>query len=497
MNQAVDTYKVSFEQLSNETYTVTLPLAVFAPTDDDLFIEREKLIEHIISDLSSDLAAARTELELRQREITAMAEDMAQREMEAAKNQAKLIGQEKVIARLEVSAGAATTAALQAKQAALDALTAECADLMARVAVLEAELSESQAALAAAGDASGRAADAFARLNHSEAKREELNSRLSDMERDCTELREKLARSQGDLAAVRHELSRANESLARAEVAKKNALAAQSAQFAEREQQTAQARNQETAGMMLVSKTEWKELKELPQSLARLTKEKDKLTLENKKLGEYRSRINELEQQQKSHEAVCERSKMLLDEMYGRHQSTKMDLDYTLMLLRMFNNQPEYKSKTGRLTIMALGTDQIVLPDDQAVHDNVPVCWWNTRGGMGCIVMLSATPNEDGEDFLIFPSFAAYIEGVDGAVDIAKAVMPPKDEWPAIIEHMKKLDSAAMTKMMDQANAAAIEYSRLANPEAQAAILNAAKSRLAREQEARRRATKQKRGSKK
>ncbi len=129
------------------------------------------------------------------------------------------------------------------------------------------------------------------------------------------------------------------------------------------------------------------------------------------------------------------------------------------------------------LTIMALDSGALKSADSHTIHPNTPLCWWNTKGGLGCVTMLSAEPADDGEHYLIFPSFSATIPGVEGVVDVAKAVMPPEEEWPAIIEHMQALDSAKMKKAMDEGDLAAKRYSHLVNPDAIHVITEAERAR--------------------
>lgn len=487
MNQAVDTSLV-FEQETEERYLVKLPLAVMQPTDGSLSIEKDKLTEIIIDDLNAKVAEGEAEIEFHQRAASSLRGEVARLTAELTTTGAKLAGQQRLLDRLGGESAEASSAALQAKQEALELVGAQVVELQAQVADLETKLAAALAEVKATGDAAGRAADANARLKHSEEIRERLTASMAELQGSCKELREKVETLTADNGNQARELQQVKAGLARADVAKKNALEAQAAQFAEQNRQMTTV----AEGMALISKAELAELRNQAKRVPELVEELDRMTKKNdgtnEVLGAYRSKINNLEQLVESAGVAEERAAGLLKEMHGRCMAYKLDLDYALMALRMFNNQPEYKSDTGRLTIMALSPDHLQSADSHTIAKNTPLCWWNTKGGLGCVTMLSAEPNEDGEHYLIFPSFSATIPGVDGVVDVAKAVMPPEEEWPAIIEHMQAMDSAKMTKAMDAGDLAAKRYAHLENPEAIGIIAEAENERHRREARSSRRA---------
>lgn len=489
MNQAVD-IPVVFEQETEERYFVKLPLAVMQPTDGSLYIEKDKLTEIIINDLSAKVAEGEAEIELHRGTAISLRGEVARLTAELTTASARLAGQQRLLTRLGGESAEASSAALQAKQEALELVGAQVVELQAQVADLEANLAVALAEVKATGDAAGRAADANARLKHSEEIRECLVAAGAELQRNYEALCVKVEGLTADQANLSRELQLARDGLARADVAKKNALDAQAAQFAEQRQQLTTVAD----GMTAISKSELASLrnlaKQVPDLEAALERANTKNDGTNEVLGAYRSRINHLEQCQAASEVAAERAAGLLKEMHGRCMAHKLDLDYTLMALRMFNNQPEYKSDSGRLTIMALSPEHLQSAESHTIDRNTPLCWWNTKGGLGCVTMLSAEPNEDGEHYLIFPSFSAKIDGVDGVVDVAKAVMPPKEEWPAIIEHMQALDSAQMTKAMDAGHEAALRYAHAVNPEALSVIAGAEHERKVREARAARRTNK-------
>lgn len=480
MSQAVNT-SVVFEQETEERYFVKLPLAVMQPTDGSLSIEKDKLTEIIIDDLNAKVAEGEAEIELHRGTAVSLRGEVARLTAELTTAGAKLAGQQRLLARLGGESAEASSAALQAKQEALELVGAQVVELQAQVADLETQLAAALAEVKATGDAAGRAADANARLKHSEESRERLTVSMGELQGNCNELREKVEALTTGNDSLARELQQVKASLARADVAKKNALEAQAAQFAEQHRQMATVAD----GMAVISKAELAELRNQAKRVPGLVEELDRVNEKNngtnEVLGAYRSRINHLEQRVESMAAAEERASGLLKEMHGRCMAHKLDLDYALMALRMFNNQPEYKSETGRLTIMALNTDGLQSAEHHTIAPNTPLCWWNTKGGLGCVTMLSAEPNEDGEHYLIFPSFSAKIDGVDGVVDVAKAVMPPKEEWPAIIEHMQAMDAAKMIKAMDDGDLAAKRYAHLENPEAIGIIAEAEHERRRRE----------------
>lgn len=495
MNQAVDT-SVVFEQETNETFIVKLPLATLQPTDGSLSIEKDKLTDIIITDQNERIAELSAELELQGVTTSTLREEVVSLTMELATSRAKLAGQEKLLARLGGADTEVSSAALQAKQKALDALGNRVVELQDQVEKLEGLLATAQEQAKAAGDAAGRAADANARLKHSEEQREALAAEGIRLLRDCKALRDDLDKALSENEVLTQELEKVRAALSRADVAKKNALDAQAAQFGE------QIRGMTAVadGMAVISKSELAALrnkaKQADDLQEDLNRTQTKLDGVNEVMGAYRTKINHLEQLVESAGVAEERAAGLLKEMHGRYMAAKLDLDYTLMAMRMFNNQPEYKSDSGRLTIMSLDPKHLQSEDRHTIHPNTPLCWWNTKGGLGCVTMLSAEPAEDGEHYLIFPSFSATIPGVEGVVDIAKAVMPPKEEWPAIIEHMKKLDSAQMTRAMDAGHEAATRLAYLSNPDALPVIAASEDARRWREGRAAKRATQTARSNK-
>lgn len=476
MSHAANT-DVLFEQDTNDVFLVKMPLAVLQATGGDLSIEKDKLTEIVIDDLKVRAAEAEAEVAICRGSIVTLRGEVATLTTELSTSRARLAGQERLLARLGGESAEASSVALQAKQEALDALSAQLVEQQDLVAELERKLIAADQEVRAFGDAAGRAADANARLIHSEDSRKRLESELGEAVSTIAELRAKVEALATENGRLTREWKQASDGLARADVAKKNALEAQAAQFAEQSRQMSVVAD----GMSVVSKSELAELRRLAKrvpdleaALGRAETKADKL---NGVMGSYRAKINELEQANASREATEERAADLLKEMHGRCMANKLDLDYALMALRMFNNQPEYKSDSGRLTIMALDSGALQSADSHTIHPNTPLCWWNTKGGLGCVTMLSAEPADDGEHYLIFPSFSATIPGVEGVVDVAKAVMPPEEEWPAIIEHMKALDSAKMKKAMDEGDLAAKRYSHLVNPDALPVITEAERAR--------------------
>ncbi|WP_429169371.1 hypothetical protein [Aeromonas hydrophila] len=451
-------------------------------------VQAGKLTDVVISDQNEKIAELSAELELNSRATSTLRGEVASLTMELTTAKAKLAGQEKLLARLGGATAEATSAALQAKQQALDMLGQQVVELEERVVELEGLLATAQEQAKAAGDASGRAADANARLRHSEEQREALAAEGIRLLRDCKALRDDLDKALSENEVLTQELEKVRAALSRADVAKKNALDAQAAQFSE------QIRGMTAVadGMAVISKSELAALrnkaKQADDLQEDLNRTQTKLDGVNEVMGAYRTKINHLEQLVESAGVAEERAAGLLKEMHGRYMAAKLDLDYTLMAMRMFNNQPEYKSDSGRLTIMSLDPKHLQSEDRHTIHPNTPLCWWNTKGGLGCVTMLSAEPAEDGEHYLIFPSFSATIPGVEGVVDIAKAVMPPKEEWPAIIEHMKKLDSAQMTRAMDAGHEAATRFAHLSNPDALPVIAASEDARRWREGRAAKRA---------
>ncbi|MGL5303263.1 MAG: hypothetical protein ACRC9M_06635, partial [Aeromonas sp.] len=306
-----------------------------------------------------------------------------------------------------------------------------------------------------------------------------------------------LDKARSENGSLTKDLELARASLARADVANKNALDAQAATFAEQHKSMTAVAD----GMVMIPKSEAlalrKDAKELGATQAKLATQAKKLDGVTSVLGAYRTKINNLEQLLEASTRSEERAGGLLKEMAGRCELYKCDLDYAMMAMRMFNQQPEYKSDTGRLTIMALSPEHLQSEDILTISPNTPLCWWNTKGGLGCVTMLSAGVNENGERFLIFPSFAVAFPGLEETVDIVKEVMPPEDEWPAIIEHMSKLDSAEMTKAMDAGSDLAERYAAVANPNAKTVIRDAQLAKLHRETTAALWAKKNQRTSKK
>ncbi|WP_270820429.1 hypothetical protein [Aeromonas sp. Y311-2] len=468
--------EVIIRQESQEVYVVTLELASLTPTGESLEIERERLIDHIITHQYRDLAALRSELGVREQLLAAATSKLSSLDGELAIERATSEGRQKVIERLTLESGSANSEAVQAKQATIERLAGECADLRARIGELERELAASKEGAAAAGDASARAADAYARLAHVEARRDELAASLQSEQTDKNHLAVQLKDRQAKLATAEREVRQLRDSLAVADRGKQNALAALETRLREAHALELQAVRSEYDGVAAVDQKELttlrrqaKQVPDLEREIARLQEKCDGLLATNKT---YKGNIKKLEAEQESFARTMEKAQNMLTVVNGHYAQARRDVDYAYMSLRAFNNQPEYKSDSGRLTIMSLHPGHIQSTDNETIHPDKPICWWNTPRGLGCVVMYSAAPrDDDGEHYLIFPSFSVTVAGVDETIDIAKAVMPPKDEWPAIIEHFKQMSAKEMQVAMEHSEAAAIAYTEMKNPDAEAKIL--------------------------
>ncbi|MGL6448927.1 hypothetical protein ACSZNO_21625 [Aeromonas veronii] len=198
--------EVIIRQESQEVYVVTLELASLTPTGESVEIERERLIDHIISNQYRDLAALRSELGVREQLLAAATSKLSSLDGELAIERATSEGRQKVIERLTLESGSANSEAVQAKQATIERLAGECADLRARIGELERQLAASKEGEAAARDASARAADAYARLAHAEARRDELAATLKAEQTDKSHLGVQLKDGQAKLATAERDV---------------------------------------------------------------------------------------------------------------------------------------------------------------------------------------------------------------------------------------------------------------------------------------------------
>ncbi|MGL4506244.1 MAG: hypothetical protein ACRCUF_10975, partial [Aeromonas sobria] len=92
--------EVIIRQESQEVYVVTLDLASLTPTGESLEIERERLIDHIITHQYRDLAALRSELGVREQLLAAATSKLSSLDGELAIERATSEGRQKVIERL-------------------------------------------------------------------------------------------------------------------------------------------------------------------------------------------------------------------------------------------------------------------------------------------------------------------------------------------------------------------------------------------------------------
>ncbi|WP_279448518.1 hypothetical protein [Aeromonas hydrophila] len=192
-----------------------------------------KLTDVVIQDKDERIAELSAELDFQGGIVAGLRGELATATTELTIARAKLAGQERLLARLGSQATEASSVALQAKQQVLDSMGLQVVELQSKVDELEGLLAVAQQEVAAAGDAAGRAADANARLVHSEEKREALAAEGIRLLRDCSALRQDLDKVQSDNEILTQELDKARAALSRADVAKKNALDAQAAQFGE------------------------------------------------------------------------------------------------------------------------------------------------------------------------------------------------------------------------------------------------------------------------
>ncbi|MGL5480350.1 MAG: hypothetical protein ACRDC7_00540 [Aeromonas veronii] len=422
-------------------------------------VQAGKLADVVISDQNEKIAELSAELELNSRAASTLRGEVASLTMELTTAKAKLAGQERLLARLGGAATEATSAALQTKQQALDMLGQQVVDLQERVVELEGALAAAQAQVKATGDAAGRAADANARLKHSEEQREALAAEGIRLLRDCKALRDDLDKALSENEALTQELQQSRAALSRADVAKKNALDAQAAQFEEirRQEQAEQAKG--SAGMVLISPAELELLRSRSNEWEALTSSNGSL----KAAAENATAIaNSCRERLHTVEADLSRSAELVKRQGERIAEQQLEVLAHRYMVHAVFIAPIYQSRSGTLRLMSADPASIHPGLEGATKPGRPICIWISRRGMSSLVWLAAEPDANGNTKLSFPA----VPNSEQEAVLVDSCLPPEDEREAIANAIEAVDSVAMRNAFDEAAATAEVLAALHSPEA-------------------------------
>ncbi|ENC6657638.1 hypothetical protein ABKY47_002087 [Aeromonas hydrophila] len=415
-------------------------------------VQAGKLTDIIIADQNEKIAELSAELELYSLTASTLRGEVANLTMDLTTSRAKLAGQEKLLTRL---GGAASSAALQAKQEALDMLGQKAVELQERVVELEGLLDAAHKQVEAAGDAAGRAADANARLVHSEEKREALAAEGIRLLRDCGALRQDLDKVQSDNEALTQELDKARAALSRADVAKKNALDAQAAQFGE------QMRGMTVVadGMAVISRSELELLRSRSNEWEALVSSNGSL----KTAADNATAIaNTCRERLHVVEGELSRSTELVKRQGERIAEQHLEVMAHRYMVHAVFIAPIYQSRSGTLRLMSADPASIHPGLEGATKPDRPICIWISRRGMSSLVWLAAEPDANGNTKLSFPA----VPNSEQEAVLVDSCLPPEDEREAIANAIEAIDSAAMRDALDQSAATAEVLAALHSPDA-------------------------------
>lgn len=422
-------------------------------------VQAGKLTDVIITDQNEKIAELSAELELQSVTASTLRGEVASLTMELTTSRAKLAGQERLLARLGGAASEASSATLQAKQEALDMLGRRVVELQDQVAKLEGLLATAQAQVKATGDASGRAADANARLKHSEEQRESLAAEGIRLHRDCRALRQDLDKALSDNEALTQELEKVRAALSRADVAKKNALDAQAAQFEEIRRQDQAEHAKGTAGMALISPVELELLRSRSNEWEVLVSSNGAL----KAAADNATAIaNSCRERLHTVEADLSRSAELVKRQGERIAEQQLEVLAHRYMVHAVFIAPIYQSRSGTLRLMSADPASIHPGLEGATKPGRPICIWISRRGMSSLVWLAAEPDANGNTKLSFPA----VPNSEQEAVLVDSCLPPEDEREAIANAIEAIDSVAMRNAFDESAATAEVLAALHSPEA-------------------------------
>lgn len=414
-----------------------------------------KLTDVVIQDKDERIAELSAELDFQGGIAAGLRSELATATTELTIARARLAGQERLLARLGSQATEASNVALQAKQQVLDSMGRQVVELQSKVDELEGLLAVARQEVAAAGDAAGRAADANARLVHSEEKREALAAEGIRLLRDCCALRQDLDKVQSDNEVLTQELDKARAALSRADVAKKNALDAQAAQFGE------QIRGMTAVadGMAVVSKSELELLRSRSNEWEALVSSNGSL----KAAADNATAIaNTCRERLHVVEGDLSRSTELVKRQGERIAEQHLEVLAHRYMVHSVFIAPIYQSASGTLRLMSADPASIHPGLENATKPGRPICLWVSRKGMSSLVWLAAEPDADGNNKLSFPA----LPGSDQEAVLIDSCLPPEEEREAVANAIEAVDAVAMREAYDSSAATAEVLAALHSPEA-------------------------------
>ena len=435
---------VVFAQDSGVFGSFSLPLACLnEASNGDLFIERERLIDHMLESLRSDVVLLEGQLSIAHDKSRDLEMQVGALMSEKVVDSATRAGQERLIVQLKADIKAAGRSA--SDEAAAARLGGMVVDLQGRVADLSAELERVTMVADRVSDATAQAADATARMNHAEALVKRLTTDVAGLNRALDEATKSVAGATQAKEEAESELSRVSAALQLADRSKANALASQAAAYDERIAKLVKSTSTKSA----IGQGEL-------QALQAKVKEGE---LAQRSVGEleavvriYRDQIRQLEGEVSAQSETLLRQNTLVRNQGEKVAEINRELLTTRYMIAYKMAAAIYHSDAGAVRILALNAGSLpglmCHEDISLIH---PVCWWMGATGMGCLLALSTNLDDDGRPKLIMP---ADIGEIGEAVPVPNT-MPPKAEFGAIADAMAAINSEAMGAELDRAAATA------------------------------------------